>query len=101
MALVRLCPSVEVVDVDEAAMPCESTVSARIREAILQLRAERLLRRKFDYAWLKVAMDVTTLERWLRSISTIRHATPPSTCSVARRPTRLSADCPRNSPLRT
>ncbi len=59
MALVRLCPSVEVVDVDEAAVPCESTMSARIREAIMQLRAERLLRRKFDYAWLKVAMDST------------------------------------------
>ena len=59
MALVRLCPSVEVVDVDEAAVPCESTMSVRIREAIIQLRAERLLRRKFDYAWLKVAMDST------------------------------------------
>jgi hypothetical protein len=59
MALVRLCPSVEVVDVDEAAVPCESTMSARIREAIMQLRAERLLKRKFDYAWLKVAMDST------------------------------------------
>ena len=41
MALVRLCPSVEVVDVDEAAVPCESTMSERIREAIIQLRAER------------------------------------------------------------
>ena len=59
MALVRLCPSVEVEDVDEAAVPCESTMSERIREAIIQLRAERLLRRKFDYAWLKVAMDST------------------------------------------
>ena len=58
MALVRLCPSVEVVTVDEA-VPNESSLAARIREAILQLRAERLLRRKFDYAWLKVAMDST------------------------------------------
>jgi len=58
MALVRLCPSVEVVTVDEA-VPNESSLAARIREAILQLREERLLRRKFDYAWLKVAMDST------------------------------------------
>ena len=59
MALVRLCPSVEVVTVDEAAVPNESSLAVRIREAILRLRAERLLRRKFDYAWLKVAMDST------------------------------------------
>ena len=58
MALVRLCPSVEVVTVDEA-VPNESSLAARIREAILQLREERLLKRKFDYAWLKVAMDST------------------------------------------
>ena len=59
MALVRLCPSVEVVDVDEAAVMCQRALAVRIREAIIQLRAERLLRRKFDYAWLKVAMDST------------------------------------------
>ena len=59
LALIRLCPSVEVVDVDEAALPSESSIAIRIREAILQLREERLLRRKFDYAWLKVAMDST------------------------------------------
>ena len=59
MALVRLCPQVEVVTVDEAAVMCQGQLAARIREAILQLRAERLLRRKFDYAWLKVAMDST------------------------------------------
>ena len=58
MALVRLCPGVEVVTVDEA-VPNESSLAARIREAILQLREERLLKRKFDYAWLKVAMDST------------------------------------------
>ena len=59
MALVRLCPSVEVVTVDEAAVMCQGQLATRIREAIMQLRAERLLRRKFDYAWLKVAMDST------------------------------------------
>ena len=58
LGLIRLCPSVEVVTVDEA-VPNESSLAARIREAILQLREERLLRRKFDYAWLKVAMDST------------------------------------------
>ncbi len=59
MALVRLCPSVEVVNVDEAAVMCQGQLATRIREAIMQLRNERLLRRKFDYAWLKVAMDST------------------------------------------
>ena len=59
MALVRLCPSVEVVTVDEAAVMCQGQLATRIREAIMQLRNERLLRRKFDYAWLKVAMDST------------------------------------------
>ena len=59
LALIRLCPSVEVVDVDEAALPSKSSMAIRIREAIVQLREEHLLRRKFDYAWLKVAMDST------------------------------------------
>ena len=45
MALVRLCPSVEVVNVDEAAVPNESSLAARIREAILQLREEPLFQR--------------------------------------------------------
>jgi hypothetical protein len=59
LGLIRLCPSVEVVDVDEAALPSKSSMAIRIREAIVQLREEHLLRRKFDYAWLKVAMDST------------------------------------------
>ena len=59
MGFIQLCPSVEVVEVDEAAVPCEGAMAVRIREAIVQLRAEHLLRRKFDYAWLKVAMDST------------------------------------------
>ena len=59
LGLIRLCPSVEVVDVDEAALPSMSSMAIRIREAIVQLREEHLLRRKFDYAWLKVAMDST------------------------------------------
>ena len=59
MALVRLCPSVEVVTVDEAAVMCQGAMAVRIREAVVQLRTEHLLRRKFDYAWLKVAMDST------------------------------------------
>jgi hypothetical protein len=59
MGMVSLCPQVEVVTVDEAAVMCQGQLVVRIREAILQLRAERLLRRKFDYAWLKVAMDST------------------------------------------
>ena len=59
MGMVALCPMVEVVAVDESALLCQGTMAIRIREAILQLRAENLLRRKFDYAWLKVAMDST------------------------------------------
>ena len=59
MGMVSLCPQVEIVTVDEAAVMCQGQMAVRIREAILQLRAERLLRRKFDYAWLKVAMDST------------------------------------------
>ena len=59
LGLVRLCPQVEVVGVDEAALPDGTTMAVRIREAIVQLRTEHLLRRKFDYAWLKVAMDST------------------------------------------
>ena len=59
MGFIQLCPSVEVVEVDEAAVPSEGAMAVRIREAIVQLRAEHLLRRKFDYAWLKVAMDST------------------------------------------
>lgn len=59
MGMVSLCPQVEIVDVDESAVPTQGQLVVRIREAIMQLRAERLLRRKFDYAWLKVAMDST------------------------------------------
>ena len=57
MGMVSLCPTVEVVEIDEAAVMDGGAMAVRIREAIVQLRAERLLRRKFDYAWLKVAMD--------------------------------------------
>ena len=55
--MVKLCPSVEVVDVVESALLYRGQLSQRIREAILQLRVENLLRRKFDYAWLKEAMN--------------------------------------------
>ena len=41
MALVRLCPSVEVVNVDEAAVMCQGQLAARIREAILQIVATK------------------------------------------------------------
>ena len=57
MGMVSLCPTVEVVEIDEAAVMDGGAMAVRIREAIVQLRTERLLRRKFDYAWLKVAMD--------------------------------------------
>ena len=57
LAMVQLCPQIEVVDIDEAALINSTTMAMRLREAILQLRAENLLRRKFDYAWLKVAME--------------------------------------------
>ena len=59
MGMVELCPQARVVDIDEAVVMDGATMAVRIREAILQLRAEHLLRRKFDYAWLKVAMDTT------------------------------------------
>lgn len=59
MGMVSLCPQVEVVEIDEAAVMGNGQMALRIREAILQLRTEHLLRRKFDYAWLKVAMDST------------------------------------------
>lgn len=57
LGMVKLCPSVEVVDVVESALLYRGQLSQRIREAILQLRVENLLRRKFDYAWLKEAMN--------------------------------------------
>ncbi len=57
MGMVSLCPQVEVVSVDEAAIAKEGKMADRIRHAIVQLRAEKLLVRKFDYAWLKVAMN--------------------------------------------
>ena len=57
MGMLSLCPSVEVVEVDESAMLSSGPLAIRIRHAIVQLREERLLRRMYDYAWLKVAMD--------------------------------------------
>ena len=57
MGMLSLCPSVEVVEVNESAVLSSGPLAIRIRHAIVQLREERLLRRMFDYAWLKVAMD--------------------------------------------
>ena len=57
MGLVSLCPQVEVVRVDEAAVVQEGRMADRVRHAIIQLRAEKLLLRKYDYAWLMVAMN--------------------------------------------
>ena len=57
MGMLSLCPSVEVVEVDESAVLSSGPLAIRIRHAIVQLREERLLRRMYDYAWLKVAMD--------------------------------------------
>ena len=39
MGMVSLCPQVEIVTVDEAAVMCQGQMAVRIREAILQLRA--------------------------------------------------------------
>ena len=55
--MLSLCPSVEVVEVNESAVLSSGPLAIRIRHAIVQLREERLLRRMYDYAWLKVAMD--------------------------------------------
>ena len=60
MGMVSLCPMVEVIEINESALLNNGSLAMRIRDAILQLRAENLLRRKFDYAWLKVAMDSST-----------------------------------------
>ena len=57
MGMLSLCPSVEVVKVNESAVLSSGPLAIRIRHAIVQLREERLLRRMYDYAWLKVAMD--------------------------------------------
>ena len=57
MGMLSLCPSVEVVEVNESAVLSSGPLSIRIRHAIVQLREERLLHRMYDYAWLKVAMD--------------------------------------------
>lgn len=57
MGMLSLCPSVEVVEVNEPAVLSSGPLAIRIRHAIVQLREERLLRRMYDYAWLKVAMD--------------------------------------------
>ena len=50
-------PEMELVKVDEAALLSNGSMAERIRHAIVELRTEHLLRRKFDYAWLKIAMD--------------------------------------------
>ena len=55
--MLSLCPSVEVFEVNESAVLSSGPLAIRIRHAIVQLREERLLRRMYDYAWLKVAMD--------------------------------------------
>lgn len=57
MGMLSLCPSVEVVEVNETAVLSSGPLAIRIRHAIVRLREERLLRRMYDYAWLKVAMD--------------------------------------------
>ena len=57
MGMLSLCPSVEVVEVNESAVLSSGPLAIRIRHAIVQLREARLLRRMYDYAWLKVAMD--------------------------------------------
>lgn len=57
MGMLSLCPSVEVVEVNESAVLSSGPLAIRIRHAIILLREERLLRRMYDYAWLKVAMD--------------------------------------------
>lgn len=57
MGMLSLCPSVEVVEVNESAVLSSGPLAIRIRHSIVQLREERLLRRMYDYAWLKVAMD--------------------------------------------
>ena len=57
MGMVGLCPSVKVVSVDEAAVIKDGWTAKRIRYAIVQLKEEKLLVRKYDYAWLKVAMN--------------------------------------------
>jgi hypothetical protein len=57
MGMLSLCPSVEVVEVNESAVLSSGPLAIRIRHAIVQLKEERLLRRMYDYAWLKVAMD--------------------------------------------
>ena len=57
MGMLSLCPRVEVVEVNESAVLSSGPLTIRIRHAIVQLREERLLRRMYDYAWLKVAMD--------------------------------------------
>ena len=57
MGMLSLCPSVEVVEVNESAVLSSGPLAIRIRHAIVQLREERLLHRMYDYAWLKVALD--------------------------------------------
>ena len=57
MGMIALCPSVRVVCVDEAAVTKGGSMAERIRHAIVQLRVEKLLVRKYDYAWLKMAMN--------------------------------------------
>ena len=59
LGMVEICPQIELVEVSEAAVINSVTMVVRLRKTILQLRAENLLRRKYDYAWLKVAMDST------------------------------------------
>ena len=57
MGMLSLCPSVEVVDVNESAVLSCGPLALRIRESIIRLREEHLLCKMYDYAWLKVAMD--------------------------------------------
>lgn len=50
-------PEVEVVSEEPSALIPQGDIAKRIHDTIMQLRTEKLLPKRFDYAWLKLAMD--------------------------------------------
>ena len=50
-------PEMEIVSIVEAGVKVQGPLAERLHYAIGQLHEEHLLVKKYDYAWLKVAMD--------------------------------------------
>ena len=54
-------PEMEIVSIVEAGVKVQGPLAERLHYAIERLHEEHLLVKKYDYAWLKVAMDTLDL----------------------------------------